>query len=68
MISTATALTSAKPSAGVGPNTIQMAKVMSAAVITAGTNHIVTRSTSVWMGSLEPCACSTIRMICASTV
>ena len=68
MIITATAFTSANPSAGAGPNTIQTMKVISAAVITAGTNHIVTRSTRVWMGSLAPCADSTIRMICASTV
>ena len=47
MIITATALTSASPSAGAGPNTIQTMKVISAAVITAGTNHIVTRSTRV---------------------
>ncbi|CFE03918.1 Uncharacterised protein [Bordetella pertussis] len=68
MMSTATALTSAKVSAGSGPNTNQMAKVARATAMTAGTNHMVMRSTSAWMGSLEPWACSTMRMICASTV
>ena len=28
----------------------------------------VTLSTRAWIGSFEPCACSTMRMICASTV
>ncbi|MCY1372528.1 hypothetical protein D9M69_597400 [compost metagenome] len=68
MISTATALTSAKVSAGSGPNASQMMKVRTAAAMTAGTNHMVMRSTSAWIGSLEPCACSTMRMICASNV
>ena len=68
MISTATALTSAKPRAGLGPKTSQTRKVSAAASITAGTNHIVTRSTSAWIGSLPPCACSTSRMICDSMV
>ena len=57
MISTATALTSAKVSAGSGPKTSQTRKVRAAAAITAGTNHAVTRSTSAWIGSFEPCAC-----------
>ena len=68
MISTATALTRAKVSAGDGPKTSQTAKVSAATAITAGTNHMVTLSTSAWIGSLEPCASSTMRMICASTV
>ena len=68
MISTATALTSAKDSAGDGPNTSQTRKVSTAASMTAGTNHSVTLSTTAWIGSLEPCACSTMRMICASMV
>ncbi|MDT4833562.1 hypothetical protein FQZ97_671760 [compost metagenome] len=68
MMSTATALTSAKVSAGSGPKTSQTPKVSAAAAITAGTNHMVTLSTSAWIGSLEPCASSTRRMICASTV
>ena len=68
MISTATALTSAKVRAGSGPKTSQTRKVRAAAAITAGTNHAVTRSTSAWIGSFEPCACSTMRMIWASTV
>ncbi|KAG0923357.1 hypothetical protein G6F31_019541 [Rhizopus arrhizus] len=45
-----------------------MMKVATAAAMTAGTNHIVMRSTMAWIGSLEPCACSTMRMICASMV
>ena len=68
MISTATALTSAKVSAGSGPKTSQTTKVRAAAAITAGTNHMVTRSTMAWIGSLEPCADSTMRTIWASTV
>ena len=68
MMSTATALTRAKVSAGVGPKISQIRKVNVAAAITAGTNHMVTLSTSAWIGSLEPWACSTRRMICASTV
>ncbi|MNQ22014.1 hypothetical protein D3C85_351460 [compost metagenome] len=61
-------MTRAKVSAGVGPKTIHTVKVSSAASITAGTNHMVTLSTSAWIGSLAPWACSTMRMICASTV
>ena len=68
MIITATALTSAKLSAGDGPKINQTRKVASAASITAGTNHSVTLSTTAWIGSFEPCACSTMRMICASMV
>ena len=68
IIRTATALTSAKVSAGDGPKISQTRKVSVAAAITAGTNHMVTLSTSAWIGSFDPCACSTRRMICASTV
>ena len=73
-ISTATALTSAKLSAGTSsgsqaaPNTSQARKVSAATPITTGTNTIVTLSTSAWIGSLAPCAVSTMRTICASTV
>ena len=35
---------------------------------TAGTKYIVTLSTSAWIGSFDPCASSTMRMICDSTV
>src|SRR5690606_28475609 len=45
MISTATALTNAKVSAGSGPKINQTRKVNAATPITAGTNHIVTLST-----------------------
>ena len=68
MISTATALTRPKVSAGSGPNTIQTRKVSAAAAMTAGPNHAVMRSTSAWIGSFAPCACSTMRMIWARTV
>ena len=68
MIRTATALTRPKVSAGSGPRINQTAKVSAASPITTGTNHRVMRSTSPWMGSLPPCAASTMRMICASIV
>jgi hypothetical protein len=68
MMRTATAFTSAKVSAGSGPNVSQIANVAAAAARTAGTNHIVTRSTSAWIGSFDPWAASTILMIWASTV
>ncbi|MNN85341.1 hypothetical protein D3C81_2026160 [compost metagenome] len=68
MIRTATALTRAKVSAGDGPKKSQAAKVSAATRKTAGTNHMVTLSTRAWIGSLEPWASSTMRMICESTV
>src|SRR5256885_10875106 len=46
MMSTATALTSAKLSAGDGPQASHAPKVSRATAITAGTNHMVTWSTS----------------------
>ncbi len=68
MISTATALTSAKDNAGSGPSTSHAPKVSKAAAMTAGTNHAVTLSTNAWIGSFEPWAASTMRMIWASSV
>ena len=68
MMSTATALTRPKVSAGDGPKASQTRNVNAATAMTAGTNHAVMRSTSAWMGSLAPCACSTMRMIWASKV
>ncbi len=68
MISTATAFTSPRVSAGAGPNTSHTRNVSAAAAITAGTNQSVTRSTSAWIGSLSPCASSTIRTIRESSV
>ncbi len=68
IISTATAFTSAKVSAGDGPRTNQATNVRTAAAMTAGTNQAVTLSTIAWIGSLDPCAASTIRIICDSTV
>jgi hypothetical protein len=68
MMRTATALTSAKVSAGCGPKASQTAKVRSAMPITTGTKTSVTRSTSAWIGSFDPCASSTMRTIWASRV
>ena len=68
MISTATALISAKVSGDDGASISHTAKVSAATANTAGTNHMVMRSTMAWIGSLEPCASSTMRMICDSTV
>ncbi len=53
----------------ISPDTIiQAAKVRSAIPITTGTKTPDTLSASFWMGALEPCASSTIRMIWARTV
>ena len=69
MISTATALTSAKAKRRArAEEPARRRRSASASAITAGTNHIVTRSTSAWIGSLAPCAASTVRTICASSV
>jgi hypothetical protein len=68
MINTATALTSASVSAGAGPTITQTRKVSIAIPITTGTKYRVTRSTRAWIGSLEPCAASTMRMIWDNTV
>ena len=46
MINTATALTNAKVKAGDGPKISQTRNVSTAAIITAGTNHKVTLSTT----------------------
>src|SRR3546814_16930315 len=68
MISTATAFTNAKVNAGSGPKKSQIMKVSPAIPITAGTNQAVTSSTIAWIGSFDPCACSTMRMLWARTV
>ncbi|MNL31542.1 hypothetical protein D3C87_1533360 [compost metagenome] len=68
MMRTATALISAKVKAGSGPRMNQTMKVASAASMTAGTNQLVTLSTSACIGSLSACASSTMRMICAISV
>ncbi len=68
MMRTATAATSAGPSAGAGAKASQSAKVSAASAMTAGTNHIVTRSTIACIGSLPPCAASTIAAMRASVV
>ncbi len=68
MISTATPETSAKLSAGSGPNMSQTKTVSAATAITAGTNQAVILSTKPWIGSFAPWACSTIWMIWANMV
>ena len=68
MIRTDTPATSAWVRTGDGPKISQIRTVSAAAAMTAGTNHMVILSTSVWIGSFAPCACSTMRMICASAV
>ena len=68
MISTATAFTSAKLRAGLE------AEHQPDQEGEGGRRHhgrdepAVIRSTSAWIGSFAPCACSTMRMIPASTV
>ena len=66
MISTATALTSAKPIAGGGPNSDHTTNVITAAAITPGTNQPETVSASAWIGARERCASATMWTICAS--
>src|SRR5699024_11446706 len=56
MIRTATALTSAKVSAGAGPKKSQTRKVTAATASTAGTNQAVTLSARAWIGSFAPWA------------
>ena len=68
MISTETPATSAWVSAGEGPKIIHATKVSAAAAITAGTNQITTLSARAWIGSLAPCASSTMAMMRASMV
>ena len=68
MISTATALTSAKPMAGAGPKIDQTIKVATATRITIGTNQAEMTSTRRWIGARERCASATIWTICASSV
>ena len=68
IIRTDTPATNAKVRAGSGPIKSQTITVSSASARTAGTNHMVTRSTKPWMGNFAPCASSTMRMICARVV
>jgi hypothetical protein len=68
MISTATAETSARVSAGAGPTVYQRAKVARAIAMTAGTKEAEIASASRWMGALDACAWRTRRMIYASMV
>ncbi len=67
-ISTATALTRAKPMAGAGPKIDQTIKASSAARMTPGTNQPETVSASAWIGARERCASATICTIRARSV
>lgn len=51
-----------------GSNHSQAPNISAATAKTAGMKHIVTSSTRAWIGGFEPCACSTMRMICDNTV
>ncbi len=62
MISTATALTTARPSAGRVPNANQARNVSAATPSTTGTKTATTLSSNAWMGSLAPCAACTMAM------
>ena len=66
--STATVATSAAAIAGEGAKTSQATQVSAAIASTTVVKMPTTRSARRWIGSFEPCACSTIRTICASTV
>ena len=68
MISTDTADTSAKVSAGAGPTTNHTANVAMAIAMTTGTKYAEIASASRWIGALEACACCTMRMIWANIV
>ena len=68
MISTATALSKAKPIAGAGPNSDQAMNVTAATATTAGTNQPETVSARRWIGARERCAAATIATICAKSV
>ena len=65
---TSTAMSRSSAGTNPAPAASQTTNVSSARAMTAGTNHAATRSTTRWMGALLPCACSTSRMICDSTV
>ena len=66
MTSTATVFASASGSECVAMS--QATNVISASPSTTGTKMELARSASRSMGAREPCACSTMRVICASTV
>src|ERR1700743_573897 len=59
MISTATALASAKANAGGGPNAIQAMKVMTETAMTPGTNQEATASARLWIGARLRCVFAT---------
>src|SRR5215472_7316762 len=60
MINTHTAFTIAYAIAGAGPQTAQMMKVTTAAIITVGTKYPDTRSASFWIGARLRCASETM--------
>ena len=68
MISTATALTTAKVHDDSGPNRPQTKNVTTATAITASTNQKLTLSASRCIGARDRWACATSCTICASTV
>src|SRR5262249_27482091 len=68
MISTDTAATRAKVSAGAGPAVNQMVNVTMAMAMTAGTKYPDTASAGRWMGGRDAWACRTSVMIGASIV
>ena len=68
MMSTDTAATTARPSAGAGAQIIQAANARAAEAMTAGTNHAATESASRWMGARLRCASATMCTIRDSMV
>ena len=66
--STETADSKASGSRSVPPTASHISKVSTAMPTTTGTKTRATRSTTRCTGALEPCACCTMRMICASMV
>ena len=68
IIRTDTPDTSANPKAGSGPKTNHVNTVTTVNPMTIGTNTLVIRSTSDWIGSLVPWASSTMRMIWDNTI
>ncbi len=62
---TSTAMSRSSAGTKPAPANSQTAKVSTARMMTAGTNHAATRSTTRWMGALLPWALSTMRMIWA---
>ena len=68
MISTDTAATTARPSAGAGAQIIQAANAAAADTMTAGTNQPAAESARRWMGARLRCASATILTMRDNTV